>query len=60
LTKVIEQLPDDKTVYIERGLVFKDMGNHHFAIEDFQRAIEIDKSCILAYFYSGTSKLKSN
>jgi hypothetical protein len=31
----MEQLDEDKTVYIERGLVFKDMGNHHDAIKDF-------------------------
>lgn len=27
-TKVMEQLPNDKTVYIERGLVYQDKGNH--------------------------------
>jgi len=34
-SKVMEQLPNDKTVYIERGLVYQDMNNHHKAIEDF-------------------------
>jgi len=34
-SKVMEQLPNDKTVYIERGLVYQDMQNHHMAIEDF-------------------------
>ncbi len=58
-TKVMEQLDEDKTVYIEGGLVFKDMGNHHDAIKDFQRAIDIDNKCIEAFFHIGTSKLKS-
>lgn len=31
-TRVMEKLPDDKTVYIERGLVYQDMGNHSYAI----------------------------
>lgn len=30
---------DDKTVYIERGLVYQDMGNHEYAIKDFTTAI---------------------
>ena len=34
-TKVMEQLPDDQTVYIERGRTFQDMENHHDAIADF-------------------------
>ena len=35
------------------------MGNHQYAIEDFQKAIEIDEKSMLAYFYLGISKLKS-
>ena len=34
-SKVEELLPGDKTAYIQRGLVYQDMGNHEFAIKDF-------------------------
>ena len=34
-TKVEELLPGDTSVYIERGLVYQDMGNHNAAIDDF-------------------------
>ena len=36
------------------------MGNHQHAIKDFQKAIEIDETYQLAYFYKAISKLKSN
>ena len=58
-SRVMEQLPEDKTVYIERGLVYQDMENHNMAIQDFQQAIDIDNKCIEAFFHIGTSKLKS-
>jgi tetratricopeptide (TPR) repeat protein len=58
-TRVIVKLPDDKSVYLERGLVYQEMGNHTFAINDFKKAIELDSMSSLAYFYIGTSKLKS-
>jgi len=57
-TKVMEQLPEDKTVYIERGLVYQCMGNHQMAIKDFSHATKIDGKCVMAYFHNGTSKLK--
>jgi len=57
-TRVMEQLPNDKTVYIERGLVYQDKGNNQKAIEDFERAIQLDEECIKAYFHNGTSKLR--
>ena len=34
-TKVQQELTDDKTIYIQRGLVYQDMGNHEYAIRDF-------------------------
>lgn len=55
----MEKLWEDATVYIERGLVYQDMGNHHYAISDFRKAVEIDEQYVNAYFYSGISKLKS-
>jgi tetratricopeptide (TPR) repeat protein len=36
------------------------MGNHKYAIADFQAAIELDASSTLGYFYMGISKLKLN
>lgn len=59
-TRVMQKLPDDKTVFIERGLVYQDMGNHKYAIQDFKDAIRIDPHSTLAYYYMGISKLKSN
>lgn len=56
----MDQLPNDKTVYIERGLVYQNMGNHYDAIRDFEQAILIDEMCIKAYFHNGTSKLQNN
>ena len=58
-SKVESLLPGDKTVYIQRGLVYQDMGNHEFAIEDFQEAIRIDPNYSLSHFHLGVSKLKS-
>lgn len=58
-TRVIIKLPNDKSVYLERGLVYQEMGNHNYAINDFKKAIEIDPTSSLAYFHIGTSKLKT-
>ena len=41
-SRVQKRLPNDKTVYFERGLVFQDMGNHQNAIADFSQAIKLD------------------
>ena len=58
-TKVQELLPNDKTIYIQRGLVYQDMGNHEYAIEDFKEAIQKDPEYALSHFHMGVSKLKS-
>ena len=51
--------PDDKTIWIQRGLVYQDLGNHSLAIEDFEKAIGIsNNSCSMAMFHMATSKLK--
>lgn len=47
-SKVESKLPNDKTVYIQRGLVFQDMKNHQAAIRDFEKAIELDPSYTVA------------
>lgn len=59
-TRVQQKMSNDKTVYIQRGMVYQDMGNHNFAIKDFERALELDPSYQIAFFLKGTSRLKSN
>ena len=39
-SKVLAKIADDKTVYIARGLVYQDMGNHQLAIKDFNAALK--------------------
>lgn len=58
-TKVQELMPNDLSNYIQRGLVYQDMGNHQYAIKDFNKAIEIDADYHAAHFHLGVSKLKS-
>ena len=55
-SKVIEKISDDKTVYVARGTVYQDMGNHLLAIKDFDTAIKLDKDLAEAYFRLGLSK----
>ena len=42
LSIMVDLLHDDKTVWIQRGLVYQEMGNHELAINDFEQAIELD------------------
>ena len=58
-SKVEELLPGDRSVYIERGLVYQDMGNHNYAIQDFEQAIKIDPNHAMSYFHLGVSRLRS-
>ena len=58
LAKVIEMRGEDKTVWIQRGLVYQDMGNHDLAIEDFDKAIEKDTEYSKSRFHRATSKLR--
>ena len=50
---------DDKTVWIQRGLVYQDMGNHELAIEDFNKAIELKADFSKSWFHRATSKLQA-
>jgi tetratricopeptide (TPR) repeat protein len=52
-------LQDDKTIYVNRGLVYQDMGNHQFAAADFNKALSLDPSYHEALYHIGISKLKS-
>lgn len=56
---VLVQIPSDKTVYIARGTVYQDMGNHQLAIADFNKSIELDPELSEGYFRRGISKLNS-
>ena len=58
-TKVQHKLPNDKTIYYERGVVYQEMENHELAIEDFKAALEIDGKYAEALFCIGKSRLKS-
>ena len=49
------KMPKDKSVYIARGLVYQDMGNHQFAINDFNAAINIEPSYAEAFYRRGIS-----
>jgi lipoprotein NlpI len=54
---VREKLPNDKTVYYERGVVYQLMGNHRLAIRDFDKAIELYPKYADALFCLGVSRL---
>jgi lipoprotein NlpI len=54
---VLLKIPNDKTVYIARGVVYQDMGNHQLAIKDFNKSIEIDNQLSEGYYRRGVSKL---
>jgi len=58
-SNVLLKMPKDKTVYIARGLVYQDMGNHQFAINDFNSAIAIEATYSEAFYRRGISQLKS-
>ena len=51
-------MPGDLSNYIQRGLVYQDMGNHEYAVRDFESAINIDPNYAISYFHMGTSRLK--
>ena len=55
-SKVLLKIKDDKTVYVARGTVFQDMGNHELAIKDFEDAIAIDPQFSEGYYRMGRSK----
>mmetsp|Transcript_6828 Transcript_6828/g.11527 ORF Transcript_6828/g.11527 Transcript_6828/m.11527 type:complete len:170 (+) Transcript_6828:1159-1668(+) len=58
-SKVLLKIKDDKTVYIARGVVYQDMGNHQLAINDFNEAIKFDPDLSEGYYRRGLSKFYS-
>eukprot|EP00347_Sterkiella_histriomuscorum_P006605 403352130 len=59
LSNVVSKIPDDIEVYIQRGQVYQDMGNHQFAVKDFNKALELNSEKPEAFYYRGISKMKS-
>lgn len=55
--KVLEKIKNDKTVYMARGYVYSDMGNHQLAIKDFSSAVALEPKLVEGYFKRGMSKL---
>mmetsp|Transcript_42288 Transcript_42288/g.64835 ORF Transcript_42288/g.64835 Transcript_42288/m.64835 type:complete len:105 (-) Transcript_42288:800-1114(-) len=55
-SKVLLKIKDDKTVFIARGVVYQDMGNHQLAINDFNEAIKFDTELSEGYYRRGLSK----
>jgi len=58
-SRVLHYYSKDKEIYIKWGKVYQDMGNHQFAIEDFNRAIDLAPTALEPYFCWGMSHLKS-
>ena len=58
-TKVLEKINNDKTIFVARGTVFQDMGNHQLAIKDFNEALKHDPDLSQAYYRNGISKFHS-
>ena len=54
----MDKINNDKTVFVARGLVYQEMGNHQKAIFDFNQAIKFDDSLSDGYYYRGLSKTK--
>ena len=53
-------MPGDLSNYIQRGLVYQDMGNHEYAVRDFESAININPNDSNSYLHKGNSRLKQN
>ena len=58
LTKVLQSIGDDRLVYESRGIVYQDSKNHKKAIEDFDKAAEIEPTYAEVYFERGVSKVE--
>lgn len=58
LTKVLNAIGEDRLVYESRGLVYQDIKNYKKAIEDFDRAAEIEPTYAETYYLRGLSKVE--
>ena len=58
-SRVLERLPTDLNVWLQRGSVQQERGRHRDAISDFTTAISIDEKSHEAYYLRGISKLKT-
>jgi len=57
-SKAIEKGSNDPAVFSYRGLVFSEIKDYTFALEDFGKAIEIDSNCLHAYVHRGSTYCK--
>lgn len=48
--------PADEAAFLKRGMARQAKGDHDGAIEDFTKAIELNKDCVQAYASRGVSK----
>jgi tetratricopeptide (TPR) repeat protein len=58
LTQVLSAIGDDRLVYESRGIVYQDTKNHKKAIEDFNKAAEIEPTYSETYYLRGNSKVE--
>lgn len=58
-SRVLERLPNDLNVWLQRGSVQQERGRHRDAISDFSTAISINEKSHDAWYLRGISKLKT-
>lgn len=54
---MLNAIGDDRLVYESRGLVYQDMKNYKKAIEDFDKAAQIEPTYAETYYLRGISKV---
>ena len=59
-TKAIKNNPNYMDAYINRGLVYNELGEYEKSIQDYNKAIELDSKCALAYNNRGYTKFKQD
>lgn len=57
-TGVLKAIGNDRLVYESRGLVYQEMKNHEYAIQDFDAAIELEPGYPEIYYYKGLSRIE--
>jgi tetratricopeptide (TPR) repeat protein len=57
-SNVLDAFGDDRIVYESRGLVYQENKNNEGAIDDFNKAIELDPEYAETYYYRGLSRIE--
>ena len=57
-TKAIEQNQNFMDAYLNRGLVNNELGDYENSLTDYDKAIELDSKCALAYNNRGYTKYR--